>query len=655
MANVNNFKDEVLKTFNNEPTLQHAILKMHKHSMAWFVSQIFCNQQGKPLILLPFQMVALDVLWHKKNVIMMMSRGGGKSWLLGLCAFLKAILIPGSEIVIVGAGLRQSMKVFSYVVKLYNQSPILQDAIRMGPKMTNSGPYFDIGLSKIIALPIGDGEKIRGQRATDIYSDEFATIDPLIFETVIKPFAAVHANPEESVFIRSFCDRLNNLGASDKLISKILQNNSRGNRVVLSGTANYQFNHFYKYFEFYKMMINSHGDINKVKKAMEFRNRSSDGMSSVMSDREISVLAKSWKTYAILRIPYNYIPLGFLDEEVVTADKAFFTPTRFGMEYECKFPADSDGFIKRSIINEATPHGKESISIELYGDPSSEYVMGLDPARDNDNFGCVILKLISGGSQLVYATAWRGKDTPTSAKYIRELVRRFNIVRIAIDKGGGGSSIAETLQLEELCGEDDLPVLPVKEQIEDRAMFSCKGHFIMEVVPWSSQWITQSAHALEGDIQHRRLLFPSYPVIDDLYSQYSMRVLRHSREITQNEMKKIEEMAFGKEDDDFEKIDMGIWDNIESTIDETCAIERTVTPGGVERFDLPETGIQNEGLNVKRRDRFSALVLASYAARVYRNINRNRKSVLPGGSPNTILKRRKRSSRGVNRRGNVMY
>ena len=46
---------------------------------------------------------------------------------------------------------------------------------------------------------LGDGQKIRGQRANDIIADEFASIPREIFENVVAGFAAVSADPVENV------------------------------------------------------------------------------------------------------------------------------------------------------------------------------------------------------------------------------------------------------------------------------------------------------------------------------------------------------------------------------------------------------------------------------------------------------------------------
>ncbi len=656
---------DILKVFHSEKTPLHAIVRMSEYSLTWLIGQLCINQQGKPLRLLPFQSVMMWMLWNRKFPMFIVTRGGSKTFLLALYALIRSILCPGSEIIIVGSGLRQSMKVFSYIVKLYNQSPLIQEAIKRydrsigvqksGPRIVMTGPYMKVGLSTITALPIGDGEKIRGQRATQILVDEFHSINESIFETVIRPFAAVHANPEERVYIEDFCSRLRKIGADEGLLDKIISIQGYGNQIVLAGTASYEFNHFFKHYQSYRMIIQSHGDPDMIRKAMEIRSRIGGDNFSRMTKDEINILAKGWKNYSILRLPYNELPKGFLDAEVIANDKATFSAVKFGLEYGVEFAADSDGFIKRSIIEDATPKGEDSFSIELYGEHGREYVLGLDPAKFNDNFGLVVLKLTPTGARAVYADAWKGKDTPESVRKIRDILRRFNVVRIAIDQGGGGEAVAETLRDAKHCDEGELPIYPLREQIQDKKMLGVEALFILDVVKWSSVWITLTAPALEGDINHSRLLFPIHPVVENLYNQYEIRVLHGLRKINDDEKVMISKMVFGKETEDFEVVELGVWDNVQAMVDETCAIERTVTPGGVEKFELPLVANQSDGMDIRRRDRFSSLVLASHAARMYRDINRNQRPAIPGGSPEALLRLGRGRRIRTNKRGNVMY
>lgn len=131
--------------------------------------------------LLPIQVLILNELWRRKYPMFIATRGGSKSYLLGLYSVLKVLFCPGSKIIFVGAGFRQSKILFEYVEAFLRNSPIFQNIIGksrdQGPKHDTDRHSFYAGDSVIHALPIGDGQKIRGMRATCTISDEFSCLE----------------------------------------------------------------------------------------------------------------------------------------------------------------------------------------------------------------------------------------------------------------------------------------------------------------------------------------------------------------------------------------------------------------------------------------------------------------------------------------------
>lgn len=616
-------------------------------SLAWFVAQVFRNQQGKPLRLEAFQQVMLDVLWFKKFPLIIATRGAGKTFILAVYALLKALLIPGSKIVIVGAGFRQAKLVFKYIEQLYNASPIIQEAVGQGerPKYGSDAATLTVGLSTISAIPIGDGEKIRGLRATTLIADEFASISEEIFEIVIKPFTAVHANPAERAQNRRFINRLKDLGAAPKLIEAIESTQGFGNQVVVSGTPSYRHNHFFKRYSVYKMFIDSRGDTKKLKKALEEKQLAMTGRFQEANLEDLEHAKRTWHHYAVYQLPYTAMPEGFLDDDMINADRAEFAGHRFAMEYLAQFPEDSDGFIRRSWIERATPRGEETpVWPELYGDPRGTYVMGLDPARWNDNFGCVVLKLTDRGRELVYCNAWDKTQYSESAEKIREIVKRFRVSYICMDAGGGGESVREWLckKQEGVSMEDLIWVIPDQiAKFGEKTDMSAPGRKILEMVDFTSGWISKAAHDVEASIEQCNILFPDRGDEIKAYDQY----MRHfgKNKLTAREMEMLQGDLWGVDDWDAERMSaaykdksitprLGLMDHINECVNETCAIVRTVSPKGTESFELPKLGEQPEGLDMRRRDRWSALMLANFAAKVYQGAgfiptNRTRENI----------------------------
>jgi len=535
--------------------------------------------QGKPLFLAPFQGVMLQMLWDKTFPILLASRGGSKSFMLAVYAALRAMLTPGSKIIIVASSFRQSKIVFEYIEQLYNYSPIFRACCPKGIQKPSDQVMLKVGDSVIRALPLGNGEKIRGMRATHIITDEFASINPEVFQVVVRGFASVAANPIEAAQ-RTHREKK---AISEGRMRKEDRTRQQGNQIVYSGTANYQFNHFYKLYMTHKSIIENKivGDSDEVNRRL-----------GLVDEEALHEGYLDYRDYAIIQLPYEGLPESFMDEKQIAQAKVTMPVALFDMEYRCIFPTDSDGFIRRSTINAATPGspacGGSAFSIELRGQPGFEYVMGIDPARKTDNFAISILKLFPQTETYRNAYCWsmRGKSWPKATRKIRELMDRFNIVRIAMDAGGGGNAVMDLLQDETVLQPGEQPVWIYND--EEQLRFD--GLHILDMVNFTPNWIGDANYGMASDIEHKKLLFP-------------MRTLE------------FESKEYGQTEAEAEDV----WDEIAEQINETCMIVITPTKTGVQHFDLPELPANQQGTLKKyqRKDRYSALLLSTYAARTY--------------------------------------
>lgn len=531
--------------------------------------------KSKPLMLAPFQSVILETLWNKTFPILLMTRGGGKSFMLAVYACLRAMLTPGAKIIIVAASFRQSKIVFDYIEQLFNSSPIMQACSPTGKiEKPSDSRVLRIGDSVIKALPLGNGEKIRGERATHIITDEFASIPPEIFQVVVRGFAAVSSDPIAAARQRHEEERAIKEGrmrASDRKANY-------SNQIIYSGTANFQFNHFYKLYKVHKDIIE--GKFQGKAAEIAKRHQSEDDENAIAFDGEVD-----YRDYAIIQVPYFGLPKSFMDEKQIAQAQATMPKALFEMEYCCIFPTDSDGFFKRSMINFATPGigpGKQ-FSIETKGQTGVQYAMGVDPARKTDNFAISIVKILDHDKfENVYCYSMNNKSWPHCIKKIRELLRSFNIVRIAVDSGGGGTTVEDLLQDDKHC-EQAGDQLIWRFNDEEHKRFH--GVHILDMVNFSPSWIAEANYGLAADIEHRRLLFPY--------------------------------RGINSADDTFEAEE--VWQEIEDQKDEMCKIVITATKTGVQHFDVPELPTSQQGTltSNQRKDRYSSLLLATYAARSY--------------------------------------
>jgi hypothetical protein len=298
--------------------------------------------------------------------------------------------------------------------------------------------------------------KIRGMRANIVLVDEFNSVNPEIYETVIAGFAAVSQNPIQNVKEAAKRKVLQGAGLWSK-VNEEAYRSKKSNQAILSGTCGYTFEHFYSYWKRYHGIIESKGDPKKLAQVL------GEDVDDFMSTLD-------WRDFSIIRIPFELVPEGFMDEKQVVRSKATMHAGIYDMEYGAVFTADSQGFFKRSLIESCVAHeaniNKESwpswckypFDPKVRGNSDYQYVMGVDPASEEDNFALVILELHPEHQRVVHVWTTNRKDFKERQKAgltdmtdyyaycvrrIRDLMRVFNIIRIGIDTQGGGHQITE--------------------------------------------------------------------------------------------------------------------------------------------------------------------------------------------------------------------
>lgn len=542
------------------------------------------------------------------------------SWCLALYAMLRALFHQGCKIVVVGAAFRQSKIIFEFMENFWRNAPIFRQiiestgSVRSGPRRDIDRCTFVIGESEVTAIPIGTGDKIRGLRANYILADEFQSLAQEVFEVVIKGFASVASRPDERVKNFARIEVMRKLGYTDAA-DAVEENLGFGNQIVLSGTAYYHFNHFYEYYNRYKTIIQSCGDRNKLEHVF---------------GGEVPE-AFSWKDYSIFRIPYNVLPKGFMDESQVAQAKATQHLAISRMEYDSVFSKDSEGFFKRSLIESCATNptnpivlssGRVEFNASLVGAPNHEYIYGIDPASERDNFSIVILDKMSDHRRIVYTWSInrqvyrerlknRGEAFDKSfytycAQKIRDLMRTFPTSHIAIDSQGGGVTIMEALHDREIMRPGELLLWPyVKTSDDDVFWWEDKNkvtdnevglHILHSINFGNAEFTSFANHGLRKDFESRCVIFPYFDssIISIALGQ---------------------DKLLGREFDTLEDCLM----EIEDLKDELTTIIHTQTNAGRDKWDTPEVKLPGNKKGRLRKDRYSALLMANAVARVLEN------------------------------------
>lgn len=578
-----------------------------QHYLTWLMMQpdyfSFTCQELLNISIHPIQGLTLKNLWNHKFPMLIASRGFSKSFSLALYAILRMIFLPNRKIIITGAAFRQSKIIFEYMENIWHNSPILQDMFRgnhQGPIRGVDMWTFRLGESTAKAIPIGNGEKIRGQRANDILADEFKSINREIFETVIAGFGVVSSNPIDAVKTAAAIKlaKLFKIDLEDSPKNEML----RDNQIVISGTCDYDFNHFAEYWKKWRSIIYTQGKEEELEKL--FKGPPEPGF--------------NWKDYCILRIPYNLVPDGFMDIAQIARSKASMLPEIFNMEFGTIFSKDSNGFFKRSIIESCVASPENAINIPDYGtvifhpvlkgDSSRKYIFAVDPASERDKFAIIILELHNNHRRIVYCWTTDRKEFKERAKTgliaesdfyayvarkIRELMKAFPCEAIAMDSQGGGVSVLEALHDKDKLKTGEVPIWPIINPEKPADTDGEFGEHLVHIINFAdAAWTSAANHGLKKDFMDKVCLFPSVDAVD---------------------------YAIAMSDDEMKN---RLYDTLEDCIfdinelkDELSTIVVTATPSGRERWDTPEIKLPGQKKGRLLKDRYSALLMANMVAR----------------------------------------
>jgi hypothetical protein len=271
------------------------------------------------------------------------------------------------------------------------------------------------------------------------------------------------------------------------------------------------------------------------------------------------------------------MPKGWMDEAIIAEAKQQLSELQFQMEYECLFPAESDGFFPAKLMFGAR---KPSVLLEAEGSKGSEYVFGIDPARSGDNFALVVLKL--GNPNKIVACYSLNRNTfPEMHDFIRHMIRQYSknggrVVRLHMDNGGGGQTIKDYLAEEYAWFDASSNIWrtdPAIIDMDDEDQQYLTGERILKMQVFNAQSVNTMNYDLRADLEKNRVIMPSQPQTE--------------------------------EDDGM--IFRDIFDEIEDMITETMTIVPTPMKSGFLHFDTPKQKM--------KKDRYSAFLLACQGAR----------------------------------------
>lgn len=256
--------------------------------------------------------------------------------------------------------------------------------------------------------------------------------------------------------------------------------------------------------------------------------------------------------------------------------------------HNCFFPPDSQGFFRRSKIEDSRSACK--FTVELFGDRASNYVLGVDVARKSDNFAIAIGKIDGSRLKLVRVLTLNSKSFPAMHDLLRKCLAEYNVIYMCMDAGGGGLALEDQLRDPRMCPPGQKLIY---DAVNNEENYENPGLHILEMIKFSDDSIPVMCHQLQADLDHGRFLFPSQP------SACPNDVLAASG----SSLEELEEA----------------YNEIEQTIEETTSVVAQVTRTGRLHIGLPgeisasHKTSENDGFVAERKDRWTATMLANWA------------------------------------------
>lgn len=559
--------------------------------------------------LFPFQHMAIKSMFEVDYFLGIWSRGMSKSFTTGIYAYMDAILNQGVEIGILSKSFRQSKLIFKKIEDIARKpaARYLAQCITKTSK-TNDQWTMEIGRSRIIALPLGDGEKLRGFRFQRIIIDEMLLMPERIYNEVIVPFLSVVENPTEREDLSRAEDLLISTGKMKEADRFVWPNN----KLIMLSSASYKFEYLYKLYAQFEGLI--------------------DGSTPIKDDTA---------RRAIMRFSYDCAPEHLYDLNLINQAKASMSESQFGREFGAIFTDDSSGYFKISTMAKCTISEGHEPCVEVKGAPEDKYILSFDPSwaesESSDDFAMQVFKLNDNAQvgALVHAYAVPGAKLKDHIYYFYYLLTNFNIVGIVGDYNGGvqfinaanesslfkGAHINIKYIEADLCKpesyEEDLRELKKEYAVEDR-------RYCLLRKP-TSQWIRQANELLQSNFDHRRIWFASRASGDNYSKQTRKKIPIEKLQFIVHEAYQEKESNAAKMIDFVEHQE----DMINVTKNQCALIQITSSAHGTQTFDLPPELRKQTGREKARKDCYSALVLGNWMIKIYYDMQKTQGQQAP--------------------------
>ena len=548
--------------------------------------------------LFPFQHLAIKSMLETDYFLGIWSRGMSKSFSTAIYAFLDAIFNQGVQIGILAATFRQSKMIFEKIEDIANkpEAQFLAQCITKKSKK-NDQWTLEIGESKIIALPLGDGSKLRGFRFHRIIIDEFLLMPEHVYNEVILPFLSVVQNPTEREKVRKL---ENDLIAQGKMKEED-RYQWPNNKLIALSSASYKFEYLYKVYETFEDLI-------------------LNGIPEHSNDTSKRV---------IMHFSYDVAPEALYDQNLINQSKQTMSQSQFDREFNAVFTDDSSGYFKTSTMAACTIKDGEGPHLEIAGDRDSKYLLAFDPSwaesESSDDFAIHVFKLNDNTQTgtLVHSYAMPGLKMQDHINYFHYLLTHFNIVAIVGDYGGG-VQFMQAANASEQFNKSNINIQEITANFDDlekyqdvllqaKNQYNLKEKRICVLRKATSDWIRRANELLQANFDHKRIAFGCRALDENYHKQIKTGIPIDSLTFLPNQKEVLKNSGSAKIIDFLDHQ----YDMVNYTKNQCALIQVSSSAQGTQTFGLPNNLKRQTGPGKTRKDSYSALVLGNWMIKTY--------------------------------------
>ena len=561
-----------------------------------FTSEMFLGVR-----LFPFQAMAIKGMMVSDYSMFVFSRGMSKTFSTAIYVLLECLLNPKANIGVIAGSFRQSKQIFQKMEDILSkpEASLLKECGFKIQKGTDQWT-LTLGSSRAIALPLANGERLRGFRFNRIVLDEFLTIPEKIFNEVIIPFLGVVENPIEREELYNLESKLIDKGEMNEIDRYIWPNN----KLIILSSPSFKFEYMYKLYKKYEDLINGLG----VKEGDEEDDFKDDA-------------------YRLIRqLSYDCAPSRLYDQNLLKQAKATMSEMQFKREFGAQFIDESDGYFRLSKMAACTIPDGEMPAVEIVGNPSDEYILSFDPNwagnTNADHFAMHVFKIDRESQKvcLVHSYAIAGVSLKQHMQYFLYLIQHFNIVGICGDYNGGVQFINscnesaifknEKIKIGVIDVDLEKPENWHSDIMNFKSQYNVKSKNYCILRKPTANWNRNANEMLQAAIDHKRILFASRAV-DTHFDEQRKKNIPIDKIKWDMKMLGSSKGALMIDFIDHQK------SIVELTKSECANIEVIANPQGSQSFNLPQNLRRQKGPNRARKDSYSALVLGNWFAKVF--------------------------------------